>query len=272
MKSYKTKNLRLRQGNCIYLMSKMEPASVDLVITSPPYHGKTQRYGTNKTMDEYEWTDWMFNILKQCIRVSRGMVVIVANGCVRKGQYIPTVERLLLKAYDYGIPCERPVLWHKNSPPSRKDWFGNDWEYCLAFGRKTTWNWEAIAEPPKYTAGGRFRQRDSKGERKLGGEYPTNKLARPRDVLRVTVGGGHLGSKLAHENEAPFPEKLVEPFILSLTNKGDTVLDPMCGSGTTLSVSLRNHRKAIGFDIRENQISLSLRRITQDIEDHGGRM
>jgi len=94
--------------------------------------------------------------------------------------------------------------------------------------------------------------------------YPKNKLARPRDVLRVTVGGGHLGSKLAHDNEAPFPEALVEPFIKALSNPGDVVLDPFCGSGTTLAVALRLGRRAIGIDNRLSQINLTLRRLAEN--------
>ena len=155
-------------------------------------------------------------------------------------------------------------MWHKNAPPNRKDWFGNNWEYCMAFGeRGDVWNWEAIGTPRKYDSGGKFRQRTADGSRKIGNSYPTGKLARPRDVLRVTVGGGHMGSPLAHENEAPYPEKLVEPFILALTNPGDTVLDPFAGSGTTLAVAKRLGRHSIGIDNRQSQIDLTERRLQE---------
>jgi site-specific DNA-methyltransferase (adenine-specific) len=45
------------------------------------------------------------------------------------------------------------------------------------------------------------------------------------------------------------PEALLERLILSLTNPGDTVLDPCFGSGTTLAVAQRLGRDAIGIDI-----------------------
>lgn len=252
-------------GDCLEVLAAMPDNSVELVVTSPPYHGKMLRYGASAKgrMDAKQWAAWMCEVVTQCVRVSSGSVIVVANGCVQKNRYQPSCERLIVAAEDAGIRVDRPVVWHKNAPPNRLDWFGNNWEYVLAFGKNKTWNWQAIGKPPKFKAGGAFRQRNSKGARVAGGKYPRGKIARPRDVLRVTVGGGHLGSPLAHENAAPFPEKLVEPFILALSNPGDTVLDPFCGSGTTLAVALRLGRDSIGIDNRPCQGSLSGRRIAE---------
>ena len=70
-----------------------------------------------------------------------------------------------------------------------------------------------------------------------------------------------MGDPLAHENEAPFSEDLADAFIRSFCPPGGTVLDPFCGSGTTLAVAAKTGRKSIGFDIRESQIDLSRRRL-----------
>jgi tRNA/tmRNA/rRNA uracil-C5-methylase (TrmA/RlmC/RlmD family) len=88
-------------------------------------------------------------------------------------------------------------------------------------------------------------------------------LANPGNVVECNVGGGLMGSQLAHENEAPFPEKLAEAFVLSFCPPGGVVLDPFCGSGTTLAVAAWNGRKSIGIDVRESQIDLSRRRIAE---------
>lgn len=253
-------------GDCLPIMTAMKPRSVRLVITSPPYPGKLGRYGGKGKLNDEEWVAWMLPRLLAMLRVCSGMVGIVANSRVSEGSYRPAVEALIVDAWRAGIVCERPVVWHKNSPPNRKDWFGNDHEHVIFFRNedcKRVWNWEAIGTPPKYSAGGRFRQRTSNGTRRLGNSYPKNKLARPRDVIRVTVGGGHLGSKLAHDNEAPFPEALVEPFVLALSNPGDVVLDPFCGSGTTLKVAAKHGRSYIGIDDRDSQVELSGRRVLE---------
>jgi hypothetical protein len=75
------------------------------------------------------------------------------------------------------------------------------------------------------------------------------------------AGGGNMGSKLAHANEAPFPESLVEVLVRSFCPPGGTCLDPFSGSGTTGSVAVRWGRKFIGCDLRESQVLLSTRRI-----------
>lgn len=87
--------------------------------------------------------------------------------------------------------------------------------------------------------------------------------ANPGNVIRLIVGGGVMGSKLCHENEAPFPEKLAEFFVKSFCPEGGTVLDPFCGSGTTLAVASQCNRNSIGIDIRESQIHLSKRRLDE---------
>ena len=253
-------------GDCLELMRGMRDNFVNLVIGSPPYHGKMRRYSEGSTkrgkrVTEHEWSDWMLEVVRESVRVSGGKVIFVVNGEVRKGRYAPACERLLVKCADAGIPVERPVIWTKNATPSRKDWFSNQWEFVYAFGDTKTWNWREIAKPPKYEKGGAFRQRSANGKRVTGSAYPKGDLARPFDVLRVTVGGGHMGHKLAHENEAPYPCKLVEPFVKSLTNAGDIVLDPFAGSGTTLQVAKELGRHSIGIDNRQSQIELMEKRL-----------
>lgn len=256
-------------GNCLEVMRGMPAAYVDLTIGSPPYAEKGERYGIATRKQKWpteEWIPWMVHVTKEALRVTRNVVIWVVNGSVRDGQYLPACEGLVWQCHENGIVCERPAIWHKNAPPNRRDWFGNDWEFCLAFrpiDSSRYFNWEAIAQPYKYQTGGRFRQRTANGERRLGNEYPKHKVARPRDVFRVTVGGGHLGSKLAHENEAPYPEKIVEPFVLTCCPPKGLILDPFCGSGTTMAVAQRFGMDSIGIDIRADQIDLSQRRVAE---------
>lgn len=94
-------------------------------------------------------------------------------------------------------------------------------------------------------------------------EYAPPVLANPGNVFSGLTGGGHMGNKLAHENEAPFPEWLADPFIRSFCPPGGWVLDPFCGSGTTLAVCQKTGRNAVGVDIRQSQIDLTKRRLAQ---------
>ncbi len=261
---------KLILADCLEWMQSQPDNAVDFTIGSPPYVYKGHRYrgGEDITWNVHRWIDWMLPIVSEAVRVTKGYVVFIANGAVRKGEYHPACEGLIFKIYQRrgdSIACERPVIWSKNAPPNRKgEWFKNGWEFCLAFKTPDTkpyFDWEAIAEPPKYKKGGDFRQRDAKGERRKGGSYPKGKLAMPGDLIRATVGGGQMGHKLAHKTEAPYPEKLIEPFVQACCPRGGIVFDPFCGSGTSAAVAKRFGRGYITIDNRQSQIDLATRRI-----------
>lgn len=257
--------IRIEKGEAAEWLGAQPAKSVDLVFGSPPYPGKTGRYGPEvPTMTNREWVAWMSRVSLRACRISRGDVLWVVNGPVVDGQYIPVIERLQCELEDVGLILERPCIWHKNSPPNRRNWFVNDWEFVLAVheeGATRHFDWEKVATPPVYRTGGAFRQRGKDGARRRGGAYPKNALTRPRDVVRATVGGGHLGNPLASQNEAPFPMRLVEYFVPVLCPPGGTVCDPFVGSGTTAEVAARRGLNFIGCDLRQSQVDLAIRRL-----------
>lgn len=98
------------------------------------------------------------------------------------------------------------------------------------------------------------------GEMELQG-YTVPVLANPGNVIHLKVGGGQMGSKLCHENEAPFPEALAERFVAWFCPPDGTVIDPFAGSGTVLAVAEKLGRNSIGIDVRESQCELMHRRV-----------
>jgi hypothetical protein len=89
-------------------------------------------------------------------------------------------------------------------------------------------------------------------------------IANPGNVIDCgALGGGHLGSNLAHENEAPFCEQVAEFMIRSFCKPDGIVLDPFSGSATTPAVAIKTGRNYIGIDIRQSQIELGTRRIEE---------
>jgi len=249
-------------------MKKRKDDPFDFIFGSPPYAFKSDRYSGRKCKkwEPDDWVDWMFLVTTEAVRLSKGYVVWIVNGPVRKRRYFPVAEMLMAKWHLSGGWCERPSIWTKNSPPNRLDWFRNDWEFAVAFkkpGSQPYFNWKAVAKSPKYRAGGYFRQRDSKGVRRRGGDYPQTKLARPSDVFRVLIGGGHMGSNLAHDNEAPFPEHVAERFVATCCPPKGKVLDPFVGSGTTLAVCKKFGCHGTGLEIRRSQVDLSKRRLKE---------
>lgn len=63
------------------------------------------------------------------------------------------------------------------------------------------------------------------------------------------------------KHPAVFPERLANDHILSWSNKGDVVLDPFCGSGTTAKMAMLTGRKFIGFEISAEYCDIAEKRI-----------
>lgn len=108
---------------------------------------------------------------------------------------------------------------------------------------------------------------------KIGGDtiqedaYIPPVLANPGNLIcGIKVGGGHMGHDLAHDNEAPFPEKLAAWFIRSWCPPNGLCLDPFSGSGSTVAAAEKLGRQGIGLDIRESQVILGMRRLASGID------
>lgn len=98
----------------------------------------------------------------------------------------------------------------------------------------------------------------------LSDEY----LQEPGDVLAISNTGSKKSFKRLYpdgiKHPARFPEKLAEFFIKAGSNKGDTVLDPFIGSGTTAVVAEKLERKWIGIEWSEEYKKLAGIRIKEE--------
>jgi hypothetical protein len=86
----------VEQADCVEWLTTRSSGSIDLIIGSPPYPEKGERYiGGRKKWPTMEWVEWMINVTVAATRASRSMVLWVANGAVRKGVYLPACEGLI---------------------------------------------------------------------------------------------------------------------------------------------------------------------------------
>lgn len=266
---------RIIVGDCLPVMREMPTDSVDLVFCSPPYED-ARTYDIGFSLKGHAWAEWAADRFMECLRVSKGLVAWVVDARTQRFAYSPAVMRLMLAIHDRGGHLRKPPIYKRSGIPGSggPDWLRNDYEFVVcATSKRERLPWSdntAMGHPPKYPVGGAMSNRTADGRRrnaKTGlrlkdGRYRMPDKANPGNVIDCRAVGGHnIGSNLAHENEAPFPEKLAEFFVKSFCPPGGLVLDPFVGSGTTLAVADRHGRRSIGIDIRESQADLTRRRV-----------
>lgn len=84
------------------------------------------------------------------------------------------------------------------------------------------------------------------------------------NIWSYAVGlGGTTNDKEAFKHPAVFPEKLAQDHILSWSNPGDLVFDPMCGSGTVAKMAYLLRRDYLGVDISEEYINIARERLNK---------
>jgi site-specific DNA-methyltransferase (adenine-specific) len=105
--------------------------------------------------------------------------------------------------------------------------------------------------------------RNIDGTIKKASSFTVSKYGSRYNVWYINNGAGFTTKdKFAYEHPAMFPESLAEDHILSWSNPGDVVLDPMCGAGTTLKMAKMNSRNYIGIDLVEEYVNISNKRVS----------
>ena len=151
-----------------------------------------------------------------------------------------------------GWILRQDIIWQKNAmPQSVKDRCTKSHQYLflLAKQQKYLFNHEAIQQL--------IQNENQCKQQNLFDDITENlpKTRNKRDVWYIPTQP----NKSAHV--APFPTKLVQNCLLAGSAKGDIVLDPFNGSGTTGFVAMQYDRKYIGIDIKEEYLNITKERL-----------
>ena len=242
--------------NCVDLMNSMEENSVDLTITSPPYD----------QLRNYEGYDFDFkSIAEGLFRITKegGIVVWVVGDKIKNGNKSLTSFKHALYFQEIGFNVHDVMIYRKkNTPFMRSNAYTNCYEFMHIFskGKPNTYNPIMIDTVRQ----GFEKMPTNKGpdgiNNKVLGKLNSKKAR--TNIWEYAVGmHGTTSDKIAFEHPAVMPEKLAEDHILSWTNEEDLVFDPMCGSGTTCKMALKNNRKYIGCDISKEYIEIAKKRV-----------
>lgn len=230
-------------GDNLELIKQLDDNCIDLTVTSPPYNINLRLHGDKYTkrskcetgpcnkynmfsddLDINEYYLRQKKTIKELLRVSKYTFYII--------QLVTGNKEALLKLFgDFNKEIKEIIIWDKQTAePSISDGVINSqYEFIIVFSKNA-------------------KQRQFKDANFKRGTFS--------NVMRCNKSrGGFAG------HAAVFPEELVSKIILNFSKKGDLILDPFMGSGTTAKMALKNQRNFIGFELSQEYVDLANQRI-----------
>lgn len=247
------------EGNCVDVMKEFDDNCVDLTITSPPYDN----------LRSYKGYVFPFkDIVQQLYRITKpgGVVVWIVADATINGSETGSSFKQALYFMDIGFKLHDTMIFRKINPIPQiyRKRYTNEFEYMFVFSKDFVKTHNPIMMECLH-AGRKLNGTTYKNFSK--GVQIRNKLAKPVKERKIRgnvweyVVGKKSEDQEAKFHPAPFPCQLVRDHIVSWTNPGDLVLDPLCGSGTTPRVALEMGRRFIGIEISREYCELARERL-----------
>jgi DNA modification methylase len=242
------------------MRERIADGSIDLTVTSPPYDNLRMYKGYTFDFEA---------IAAQLWRVTKpgGIVVWVVADATINGSETGTSFRQALYFMGLGFNLHDTMIYDKGSFRYPQDNLYHqifEYMFVLSKGHPNTINLISDRKAMWDDSHTRQMKREASGEItwRTSAHTKAGSMVRRFNIWRYAVGGGHVAEeKQAHEHPAIFPEALARDHIASWSNPGDLVLDPMCGSGTTIKMAVLAQRRAIGIDIAQEYIELTQQRV-----------
>lgn len=225
-------------------MESIPDNSLHLMITSPPYN-VSKEYDDDLSLAEY---------LKMLHRVFLETYRVLVNGgraCINianlgRKPYIPLSDHISLMMKEIGFLMRGEIIWQKGA----------------AAGVSMAWgSWRSASNPVlrdvhEYIlifSKGSFKREKGDRENTIAKE---DFMAWTKSVWEMNTASA---KKIGHP--APFPIELPYRLAQLYSYKGDILLDPFMGSGSTALAALKTHRRYVGYDIDSTYIELAEKRI-----------
>jgi len=237
----KIKHNYIYQGDCVEVLKKnIQNNSIDLIYADPPYNlsGKSLNlinnttggpfYKMNEDWDTWNYSDYV-NFSKQWLLGC--YEVLKETGSIYISCTYHNIGEIIFVAKSIGFKLNNIITWYKiNSMPNiTKRVFTHATEYVCWFVKGKNWKYNYEEFHPIVQGKERIKGTDGRAS------HPTQK-----------------------------PEKLLEIVIKASSDKGDLVLDPFMGSGTTAVVAKRLGRKWIGIEKEKKYINIAEARINKN--------
>ena len=231
-------------------MPELQDESIDFVVTSPPYwdlkdYKDKEQIGIKQSFENY-LAD-LGKIFMECFRVLRSgryISIVIGTRISKSGlHHIPAAILFLME--EFGFLLKKEIIWVK--PKGTQGL----WQ------RGTTISLKKTPFPGHININ--IQHEFILIFQKLGNFQIKESEKLPEDFIK-DIAWSVWPIKVSNfkNHPAPFPLELAKRLIRMFTYKGETILDPFLGSGTSVISALNLDRKSIGYEINENYCKLSL--------------
>jgi DNA modification methylase len=249
-------------------MSGLEPHSVHLVLTSPPYWTLKEyrdSEGQLGHVEDYdEFLQELDKVWKQCFQalVPGGrMICVVGDVCLSRREnggrhtVVPLHSSIQEHCRKLGFDNLAPIIWHKISNAAYEVEGGSTF----------------LGKPYEPNAVIKNDIEFILMERKPGGYRSPDISTKVLSVISTEnhkkwfqqIWSGVTGAS-TKQHPAPYPLELAERLVRMFSFVGDTVLDPFMGTGTTTVAAAKWGRNSIGFEIDRHYYKLAQKRISEE--------
>jgi DNA modification methylase len=222
-------------GDSEFVLKQLPDNCIDLIFTSPPYNFGLDYENHQDGVDWEKYFEKLFSIFKECIRVLKYGGRIIVNVQPLFSDYVPIHHIISNFFMENKLIWKGEILWDKHN-------------YNCKY---TAWgSWKSPSNPYlKYTW--EFLEIFCKGDLKHEGDDKMADITADEFKKWVyakwDIQPEYNMKKYGHP--AMFPEELVERVLKLFSFKGDIILDPFNGVGTTIAVAKRLSRNYLGIDI-----------------------
>jgi len=228
-------------------MRDLPDGCIHLMVTSPPYNVQKE-YDQNLTLEEYRM------LLRDVFAETRRVLVTGGRACINianlgRKPYLPLHAMVISEMLDLGFLMRGEIIWDKAASASASTAWGS---------------WLSAANPVLRDVH-EYILVFSKGSFRRPGEGRESTIARD-EFLEWTKSVWTFPAVSARQigHPAPFPEELPRRLIQLYTFKGDVVLDPFTGSGTTCLAARDLGRRYVGYEIHPEYYELAQERLRKE--------
>ena len=256
---------RLIQGDARDL-TFIPSESIHLVVTSPPYW-ILKRYRENPEQmghieDYEEFVEELSKVWKHCYRIlvpGGRLVCVVGDVCLSRRRFgrhivVPLHADIAVTCRKMGFDNLNPIIWYKISKATYEvnngtKFFGKPYEPNAVI--KNDIEFILMQRKP-----GGYRN-PTMEQRRLSRISKKEYTAWFRQIWNIPGAS-------TKNHPAPFPFELAYRLVRMFSFCGDMVLDPLCGTGTTMLSAMKANRNSIGVEIDPEYCQMAFKRLQRE--------